>query len=261
MKTKVKNQVKGVMSEIIENKFQKSLFDIFLANENIPFDQNMGVSPNFYSQYVGIIKSNPKANDLLSFITSNCKVMYKDLTYAMGLYQNIISNPTNKELFETMALLETIIIQGRCMINTDVKLTLLNQKRGESETSYIVARAPFYNPENVKAEIRAYLGKAEDLGSDINKLSQDTSFMLFAQQQIVKAMSEVMNDQKIMERIKKSSKVKVNELVYELDGDSNETSSIEMKKKSINRLDPYNPGKGISPTPKTLGLLSKKKKG
>lgn len=261
MKTKVKNQVKGVMSEIIESKFQKSLFDIFLANENIPFDENMGVSPNFYSQYVGIIKSNPKANDLLSFITNNWKVMYKDLTYAKWVYQDIINNPANKELFETMALLETIIIQGRCLLNTDVKLTLLNQKRGESETSYIVARAPFYNPENVKAEIRAYLGKAEDLGSDLDKLSKDRSFMLYAQQQIVEAMREVINEQKIMERIKKSLKVRVKELVYALDDDSNEPSSLEMKKKSIDRLDPYDPGKGISPPTKTLGLLSKKKKG
>lgn len=258
MKTKIKNQVKGVMNEIIESKFQKSLFDIFLTDDYFKSnDDENDLGPDLYSTYSKAIKRYPDLKVQLSTNLENQSVAQNNLKLAKKLYGDIINNPSNKELFKTMALLETIIIQTRCMLNAEVKLTLVNQKRGESETSYVVARAPFFNPENVKPEIRVYLGKTEELGSDLEQLSKDKSFMISAQTQIVQAMYEVMKEQNIFERIKKSSKIKVRELVSVTEADTTEDNhshnSEILKRREM--FDPYSPSKGPNPKPKTIRFL------
>ena len=107
-----------------------------------------------------------------------------------------------------MKELETLIVQSRSIIGTVTKLSMINQNRGGSETSYIIARAPFFNPDNVKAEIRVYLGKTEEIGRTIEDLSKDTKFMDEAERQIVNAMKDVMEKRKVEVAIKKSVSVK-----------------------------------------------------
>lgn len=171
MKQKMKkNQLKGIFTELIETSTRKSAFTAFIETEDISNDVT-------------------KENSELGHIR---KVVFNELQKLKAEYVELFNNHKVKQIFARLARLETAIVQHRSMLDTEVKLTLLNQKRGGSETSYVVARAPFYNPKNVKAEIRAYLGKAEDLGTDLVKLSNDAEFMKMAELALVSSMKEYM---------------------------------------------------------------------
>jgi hypothetical protein len=164
------NQIKGIFTELIETLTRKSVFTTFIENEEISDDVTMENSE------IGHIR----------------KKVFDELQKLKDEYLDIVEDHKVKQIFARLARLETAIVQHRSVLATDVKLTLLDQQRGGSETSYVVARAPFYNPNNVKAEIRAYLGKAEDLGSDLVKLSNDSEFMKMAELSLVSSMAEYM---------------------------------------------------------------------
>lgn len=172
--TMKKNQLKGIFTELIETATRKSAFTSFIETEDISSDVTLEKSE------IGLKR----------------KKIFEELQKLKADYVAIIEDSKTKQIFARLARLETAIVQHRSMLDTEVKLTLLNQKRGGSETSYVVARAPFYNPNNVKAEIRAYLGKAEDLGSDLVKLANDPEFMKMAELALVKSMTEykIIND-------------------------------------------------------------------
>jgi hypothetical protein len=165
-----KNQLKGIFTELIETSTRKSAFTSFIETEDILIDVTLEKSE------IGLTR----------------KKIFEELQTLKADYVSIIEDLKTKQLFARLARLETAIVQHRSMLDTEVKLTLLNQKRGGSETSYVVARAPFYNPNNVKAEIRAYLGKADDLGNDLVKLSNDPEFMKMAELALVSSMEEYM---------------------------------------------------------------------
>ncbi|MBN8837675.1 MAG: hypothetical protein J0I09_10465 [Sphingobacteriia bacterium] len=227
------NQIKGVIVEIVETKDRKSAFDIFTDSENIDMRVMMGESE------IALMRNQ----------------IFSSYLKAREDYKKIIKDPKVKELLARMSELETEIIQGRCALATVTKLGMINQKRGGSETSYIIARAPFYNPDNVKAEIRVYLGKASEIGRPIEELSRDSKFMDEAERQIVKAMKEVMDKRRVPAGVKKS--VSVKEVVV-TDGEAErieEQSQEETKKKGSFRTNPYQPQKGhVKPKPKGGGF-------
>ncbi len=228
---KDKNQIRGVIAEIIEKGNQKSAFEVFLNTEFI----------------------HPQSLTEKSVVGEERSVIYKQLIAAKNEYETLVSK--NMGLFNEMARLETFISQARCLISTEVKLTLVNQKRGGSETSYVVARSNFYNPELIKSEIRVYLGKSEDLGTDLIKLAMDNKFMDNAERLIVLAMKEVMVKQGALVSIKKSAYVKV------AVGAEGEIEEVLSQPKKVNQIrSPYNPGPGSNPKPKHYGLLETKKK-
>ena len=165
-----KNQLKGIFTELVETSTRKSAFTTFIENEDISIDVTMEKTE------IGLKR----------------KKIFEELQKLKADYVDIIEDYRTKQIFGRLARLETAIVQHRSMLDTEVKLTLLNQKRGGSETSYVVARAPFYNPNNVKAEIRTYMGKAEDLGSDLLLLSNDKEFMKSAELELVSSMKEYM---------------------------------------------------------------------
>ncbi len=165
-----KNQLKGIFTELNETSTRKSAFTTFVETEDISIDVTQEKSE------IGLIR----------------KRVYEELQKLKEEYIDLIKDPKVQELFARLEKMETAIVQHRSILVTDVKLTLLNQKRGGSETSYVVARAPFYNPNNVKAEIRAYMGKAEDFGNDLVKLANDPEFMKRAELELVSSMEEFM---------------------------------------------------------------------
>lgn len=208
------------MTDILETKDRKSAFDVFLEGENINLKSLSG------SGEVEQIRNE----------------VYSNYLSAKNEYKNLINNPENNKLFNRMKELETLIVQSRSIISSPTKLSMINQKRGGSETSYIIARASFYNPDNIKAEIRVYLGKTEEIGRSVEELSRDTRFMDDAEKQIVKAMKEVMEKNQVQVGIKKSVKVMVT-----TDGEEVETN-IENKKKK--KVTPFQPGPKVNPHPK-----------
>lgn len=177
------NRIKGIMAELIENKKKKSEFEIFLSTEEI----------------------SPKVLNERSDLGRKRTAVYKVLNDAKQKYAQLIS--THEPLFQEMASLETIIIQSRSILAAKTKLTMINQRRGGSETSYVVARALFFNPNNVKSEIRVYLGKSKEIGSDLEKLSNDAKFMNNAEKLIVDAMIEIMEAGGAAAKMKKKKNI------------------------------------------------------
>ncbi len=232
-----KNQLKGIFTELIETSTRKSAFTSFIETEDISSDVTVEKSE------IGLKR----------------KKIFEELQKLKADYTNIIDDYKTLQIFARLARLETAIVQHRSMLDTEVKLTLLNQKRGGSETSYVVARAPFYNPNNVKAEIRAYLGKAEDLGNDLVKLSNDPEFMKMAELALVSSMEK---DMIIIDTIQVSTKekvvstVKVPVKILEVAGDdiSNQFEEVTNEKK-VKKRTPFRPGPRVNPKPKTLGLF------
>ena len=225
------NIIKGIMTDILETKYRKSAFDVFLEGENINLKLLSGGGE------VEQIRNQAFTNYLA----------------AKTEYKNIVNNPDNNKLFNRMKELETLIVQSRSIISSPTKLSMINQKRGGSETSYIIARASFYNPDNVKAEIRVYLGKTEEIGRSVEELSRDTRFMDDAEKQIVKAMKEVMEKNQVQVGIKKSVKIMVTS-----DGEEvKEESKMEIKKPK--RENPYSPKPGVKSKPKSYGVFLPKK--
>ena len=223
------------MTDILETKGKKSAFEVFLEGENINLKLLSG------SGEVEQIR-NQAFNKYLN---------------AKNEYQSIIDNKDNINLFNRMKELETLIVQSRSIIGTVTKLSMINQNRGGSETSYIIARAPFFNPDNVKAEIRVYLGKTEEIGRTIEDLSKDTKFMDEAERQIVNAMKDVMEKRKVEVAIKKS--VSIKQLVTN-DGETEEYVSVKPTNlREDPRLSPFKPGPGPNPKPKHYGIIPKKK--
>jgi hypothetical protein len=223
------NIIKGIMTDILETKDKKSAFDVFLEGENINLKLLSGGGE------VEQIRNQAFTNYLA----------------AKTEYKNIVNNPDNNKLFNRMKELETLIVQSRSIISSPTKLSMINQKRGGSETSYIIARASFYNPDNVKAEIRVYLGKTDEIGRSVEELSRDTRFMDDAEKQIVKAMKEVMEKNQVQVGIKKSLKIMVTS-----EGEEIETN-IENNKKKIRS--PYQPGPGVKSKPKSYNVFLPKK--
>jgi len=218
-------QTKGIFTELLESDSKKSAFEMFLKSEYIN---------------VNVLKGN-------SEIAINRNKIFNDYTRYKDEYNEIFNDKANLEVFQKMRLLEILILQSRSILNTSVKLGLINQKRGGSETSYVIARSPFYNPDNVKAEIRVYLGKTSEINRPIEELSRDLLFMEEAERQIVKAMNEVVERTKEKIGIKKSVKTRVvvmsnGERVEEV---IQETSDNNKKKH------PLSPGKFPKQNPKS----------
>ena len=223
------------MTDILETKGKKSAFEVFLEGENINLKLLSG------SGEVEQIRNQ----------------VFNKYLNAKNEYQSIIDNKDNINLFNRMKELETLIVQSRSIIGTVTKLSMINQNRGGSETSYIIARAPFFNPDNVKAEIRVYLGKTEEIGRTIEDLSKDTKFMDEAERQIVNAMKDVMEKRKVEVAIKKS--VSIKQLVTN-DGEAEEDVSVKPTNlREDPRLSPFKPGPGPNPKPKHYGIIPKKK--
>jgi hypothetical protein len=231
------NIIKGIMTDILETKGKKSAFKVFLEGDNIDLK---------------LLSGGGEIEQIRN------QVFTKYLN-AKSEYKSIVDNKDNITLFNRMKELETLIVQSRSIINTVTKLSMINQNRGGSETSYIIARAPFFNPDNVKAEIRVYLGKTEEIGRSIEELSKDHKFMDDAERQIVNAMKEVMEKSKVEVAIKKS--VSVKQLVTN-DGDNE--GEVAVKPKNVlredPRLSPYRPGPGPNPKPKHYGIFIPTKK-
>ena len=225
------NIIKGIMTEILETKDRKSAFDVFLQGENIE---------------LRLLSSSGEVEQIRNQV-------YTNYLSAKNEYKNLINNPENIKLFNRMKELETLIVQSRSIISSQTKLSMINQKRGGSETSYIIARASFFNPDNIKAEIRVYLGKTDEIGRSLEELSRDTKFMDDAEKQLVLAMKEVMEKNKVEVSLKKSVKVMVTSEGEEL----KEESKMEIKKPKMKS--PFQPGPKVNPKPKSYGDFFPKK--
>lgn len=170
-----KNLTKGVITELLETDKKKSSFSVFRESleKFVPSDYN--------------------DNSTINMIRSDVILDYQK---SCQEYENLLSDPEVVRMMNKFRQLENLIIQSENILNTNVKLGVVNQKRGGSETSYIIGRCFFYNPENVKDEIRVYIGKTEEIGRSLEELSSDAEFMKKTEELLVISMKEIFDRQR-----------------------------------------------------------------
>ncbi len=163
----LRGQLKGIFTELV-------------------YDKN-GV--NKFYQFLGRgrrIKLNSiKINSNLGKLR---RELYGTLMESCIEYEKLIEDDQSKLLFNKLAQLETRIIQLRCVVDTkEIKFSRGFQKKGVSETEFLIARAPFYIPNQVRSEIRVYIGKIHELG-DVERKLKDKDFLNEVEEIVVQAM-------------------------------------------------------------------------
>ena len=170
-----KNLTKGVITELLETEKKKSSFSVFRES---------------LKKFEGI---EYNGHDSTSVIRSE---VINDYKKSCSEYENLLSDPEVVRMLNKFRQLENLIIQSENILNCNVKLGMVNQKRGGSETSYIIGRCFFYNPDNVKDEIRVYIGKTEEIGRSLEELSSDAGFMKKTEELLVTSMKEIFDIQR-----------------------------------------------------------------
>jgi hypothetical protein len=122
------------------------------------------------------------------FLNTGPKTESKDLNEYTNLYRSVVTKW--KSQFETVALLEEVILQLRCAENIkEIKLSLV---KGE----YIYARSPFYRRGGSTKDIRVIVGRTDIDGEDLDVLSKDVEFMERCKNKLSVAMSKTVASNK-----------------------------------------------------------------
>lgn len=122
------------------------------------------------------------------FLNTGPKTESKDLAEYTNLYRSVVTKW--KSQFETVALLEEVILQLRCAENIkEIKLSLV---KGE----YIYARSPFYRRGGSTKDIRVIVGRTDIDGEDLDALSKDVEFMGRCENKLMVAMKKTIASNK-----------------------------------------------------------------
>lgn len=118
---------------------------------------------------------------------------YKDYQHLKGQYHELLKEKPLSDKLNELASLEERLIQYHCLIDPQVIIGLLNQKRNNDTVTYVIARSPFYTPGIQRREIRVYMGRLDEYnGKSIDELEKDPKFIVDAKEKIIAAMLEEM---------------------------------------------------------------------
>lgn len=137
----------------------------------------------FYSQDIEII--------LPPLVDNGMKRQYEllanELATAQNHYAKLIND--NREFLEKSMQFETLILQYRCQLSIIPKFNELKQKRKDGTITYLIARAPFYEPNIKRNEIKVYMGELKDFGKDLKQIERDPAVVTKAVYQLFQMMN------------------------------------------------------------------------
>jgi hypothetical protein len=154
--------LKSVFSNIVETRERKALYDIFISD---------GIATTIDAE------KNKIPLDL--------KNNFKDW---MDEFDSIVHDRDFNSTLQRLRNLEVAILMYRSLVSPSISIGEMKLNRGGSEKSYAFVRAPFFAPDNVKNEIRVYMGTMEELGKKIEDLRRDPRFLDKCEQEVVDAM-------------------------------------------------------------------------
>lgn len=166
--------LKSVFANIVETRERKALYDIFIAD--------------------GIASSvDAERNKLPHDLRNN----FNDW---MAEFDSIVHQQAFDSTLKRLRNLEVAILMYRSIASPTISIGEMKLNRSGSEKSYAFVRAPFFAPDNVKNEIRVYMGTIEELNKSIDELKKDTTFLDRCEQEVVEAMTIKLNEhiQKMM---------------------------------------------------------------
>jgi len=160
--------LKSVFANIVETRERKALYDIFIAD---------GIASAVDAE------RNKLPHDL------------RDKFNAwMEEFDTIVHERGFDSTLKRLRNLEVAILMYRSIASPTISIGEMKLNRSGSEKSYAFVRAPFFAPDNVKNEIRVYMGTLDELNKSIDELKKDTTFLDRCEQEVVKAMAIKLNE-------------------------------------------------------------------
>jgi hypothetical protein len=112
----------------------------------------------------------------------------------VGEYDQIVHQFGFLETLQRLRNLEVAILMYRSMVSPAISVGEMKLNRHGSEKSYAFVRAPFFAPDNVKNEIRVYMGTIEELGKSVEELRKDPEFLDSCEKAVLHAMRERLSE-------------------------------------------------------------------
>jgi len=166
--------LKSVFANVTETRERKALFDVFITDSVTSATE--GDTP-IAAEYGGAFEK------------------------WIGEYENIVHQYGFLETLNRLRNLEVAILMYRSMVSPSISVGEMKLNRHGSEKSYAFVRSPFFAPDNVKNEIRVYMGTIEELGKSVDELRKDPKFLDSCEKAVIHAMKE-----RLKEHLKKVTK-------------------------------------------------------
>lgn len=160
--------LKSVFANIVETRERKALYDIFISD---------GIATTV----------DAEMNKLPHDLTNNFNEW-------MSEFDNIVHDRVFDSTLKRLRNLEVAILMYRSIASPTISIGEMKLNRSGSEKSYAFVRAPFFAPDNVKNEIRVYMGTIDELNKSIDELKKDPTFLDRCEQEVVKAMAIKLNE-------------------------------------------------------------------
>ena len=154
--------LKSVFATIAETRERKALYDVFLSD------------------------SIQAMNDRNSLFGSS--ELLKGCENWLVEYDGIVHGVDFKNTLSRLKNLETAILMYRSLVNPRLTIGEMKLVRNGNEKSYAFVRAPFFAPENIKNEIRVYMGAMDELGLTLEELKTDPKFLDRCKQEVTNVM-------------------------------------------------------------------------
>jgi hypothetical protein len=187
---KTHKNIRNVVGELLDSEdFNKNLLEVLKKNSTIDYELISATLPDVFE------KDYRKSPDSIS---NGTYMIYKNLGINQS-YSNFVAQilDNNGEFLSELRLykyLETIIINTQFLLNLNLKISFLKQKKGLSSRTYLIAKAPFYYPDAVRQEARVYVRKkGTELyeitdGENIDDYQSNSEIMDQAREQLISNM-------------------------------------------------------------------------
>ncbi len=166
--------LRGVFTNIAEARERLAYYDVFLK-DSIKVIDEVEISKD---------KSWIDRDQLLKG--------YNEWLYE---YDSMVHDPKFEVYLQRLRNLEIAILMYRSLASPIISIGEMKMNRGNSEKSYAYARAPFYAPDNIKNEIRVYMGSMDEYSRTIDQLRFDTNFLKKCEIELKKVMEQKLEEQ------------------------------------------------------------------
>ena len=166
--------LRGVFTNIAEARERLAYYDVFLK-DSIKVIDEVEISKD---------KSWIDRDQLLKG--------YNEWLYE---YDSMVHDPKFEVYLQRLRNLEIAILMYRSLASPTISIGEMKMNRGNSEKSYAYARAPFYAPDNIKNEIRVYMGSMDEYSRTIDQLRFDTNFLKKCEIELKKVMEQKLEEQ------------------------------------------------------------------
>lgn len=169
-------------------------------------------SPNLRSVFTNIAEARQRRAYYDVFLKDSIKIIedvksskdesWIDREQLLGIYEewlreyeSIVHDSKFESILQRLRNLEIAILMYRSLAFPTISVGEMKMNRGNSEKSYAFARAPFYAPDNIKNEIRVYLGSMDDYKKTIDELKSDSKFLDKCEIELKRAMEQKLDEQ------------------------------------------------------------------